>query len=96
MKNTDNKYKTIKNRMDYDFQSQIDIPIRVFVDAQITDSLDEIEYLKQFMQWYEDGNVVKQTEEGVVYYRTQDSQYRNKIEGKHNLYLYFKNEFINQ
>lgn len=90
MKNTDKYY------LDYDFQSHIDIPIRAFVDAQITDSLDEIEYLKQFMEWYEDGNVVKQTEEGVVYYRTQDSQYRNKIEGKYNLYLYFKKEFINQ
>ncbi len=46
-------------------------------------------YIKEFNDWIANGNVV------IIngYYSTQDTQYRNRIKNKKELYKYFIKEF---
>tara|TARA_R110000850_G_C9758626_1_gene446167 strand:+ start:182 stop:454 length:273 start_codon:yes stop_codon:yes gene_type:complete len=52
-------------------------------------------YYTQFREWYADGNVIREVTTPLpvkIYYRTQDAQYRNRIESIQELYDYFVNE----
>ena len=46
-------------------------------------------YIKEFNEWITDGNVV------IIdgHYSTQDTQYKNRIKNKIELYKYFIKEF---
>ena len=49
-------------------------------------------YYQQFREWYADGNVIREVTTPLpvkIYYRTQDAQYRNKLDGIKNIYDYF-------
>ena len=53
-------------------------------------------YYTQFREWYAGGNVIREVTTPLpvkIYYRTQDAQYRNRIDSIKKLYDYFVKEF---
>lgn len=50
---------------------------------------------EEFLQWMSSDNVIKRSKNGVSFWASQDSMYRNKMYTMTDAWKYFKKEFIN-
>lgn len=54
------------------------------------------EFTIEFNAWLKSDNVIELSKDGVVFWASQDAQYRNKLYTKQDAWNYYQKEFINQ